>query len=319
MMETIVISSENLITNRKARDMIGQSNLVDSTKETLSIINNGLKHHNNQIGSTKSANIIEGTHHKFEPVGPFDDNFEIETQDEHSNFTNGSDKPTPPPEVNANELQLNVKLFLREYNQEVALEAINYLISRLGAKVIDNMYVTVPANVIAHIGLTSQFSITETETNSESDSGTPRKDEKNEEIESDPEKTKYAEDMISLWNTLSEIKQVQSLGLCDVETDIFKKIYNEVQIKPKNVQVNLKSCCVVPPELKEFASINKIKLLTHSDSPEILGDSFCSGINEGNDNEAKKWTPLWIIRFQAFKKLRGVLQDKRYMIALKRN
>ena len=78
------------------------------------------------------ANIIEGTHHKFEPVGPFDDNFEIETQDEHSNFTNGSDKSTPPPEVNANELQLNVKLFLREYNQEVALEAINYLISRLG-------------------------------------------------------------------------------------------------------------------------------------------------------------------------------------------
>ena len=216
------------------------------------------------------ANIIEGTHHKFEPVGPFDDNFEIETQDEHSNFTNGSDKSTPPPEVNANELQLNVKLFLREYNQEVALEAINYLISRLGnttntqlrqfekrnsimfpiletlcntsftilgAKVIDNMYVTVPANVIAHIGLTSQFSITETETNSESDSGTPRKDDKNEEIELDPEKTKYAEDMISLWNTLSKIKQVQSLGLCDVETDIFKKIYNEVQIKPKNVQV----------------------------------------------------------------------------------
>ena len=106
-----------------------------------------------------------------------------------------------------------------------------------GAKVIDNMYVTVPANVIAHIGLTSQFSITETETNSESDSGTPRKDDKNDVIELDPEKTKYAEDMISLWNTLSKIKQVQSLGLCDVETDIFKKIYNEVQIKPKNVQV----------------------------------------------------------------------------------
>ena len=166
-METIVISSENLITNRKARDMIGQSNLVDSTKETLSIINNGLKHHSNQIGSTKSvrlisatilfqkhfsiskhiiklewysfslqANIIAGTHHKFEPVGPFDDNFEIETQDEHSNFTNGSDKSTPPPEVNANELQLNVKLFLREYNQEVASEAINYLISRLGSTTI---------------------------------------------------------------------------------------------------------------------------------------------------------------------------------------
>ena len=58
MMETIVISSENLITNRKARDMIGQSNLVDSTKETLSIINNGLKRHNNSTGSTKSVSLL---------------------------------------------------------------------------------------------------------------------------------------------------------------------------------------------------------------------------------------------------------------------
>ena len=99
------------------------------------------------------------------------------------------------------------------------------------------MYVTVPANVIAHIGLTSQLSVTEAETNSESDSGTPRKEDINQEVELDPEKAKYAEDMVNLWNTLSKIKQVQSLGLCDVETDIFKKIYNDVEIKPKNVQV----------------------------------------------------------------------------------
>ena len=108
----------------------------------------------------------------------------------------------------------------------------------LGAKVIDNVYVTVPANVMAHIGLTSQWSVIEAETTSESsDSNTPRKETPSHEVELDPEKTKHAEDMINLWNTLSKIKQVQSLGLCDVETDIFKKIYNDVQIKPKNVQV----------------------------------------------------------------------------------
>jgi len=315
-MESIVISSENLITNRKARDMIGQANLVDSTKETLSVIKEGLKRHNNRTSSIKCDGVINGKEHSFEPVGPFEDEFTIETADEHANFTNGSDTTNSPPPVNANELQLNVKLFLREYNQEVASEAINYLISCLGAKVIDNVYVTVPANVMAHIGLTSQWSVTEAETTSESsDSNTPRKETPSHEVELDPEKTKHAEDMINLWNTLSKIKQVQSLGLCDVETDIFKKIYNDVQIKPKNVQVNLKSCCVVPPDLKEFANTNNIKLLTHSDSPEILGDAFCSEINEGGDT---KWKPLWIIRFQVFKKMRGVLQDKRYMIALKR-
>jgi len=315
-MESIVISSENLITNRKARDIIGQANLVDSTKETLSVIKEGLKRHNNRTSSIKCDGVINGKEHSFEPVGPLEDKFTIETADEHANFTNGSDTTNSPPAVNANELQLNVKLFLREYNQEVASEAINYLISCLGAKVIDNVYVTVPANVIAHIGLTSQWSVIEAETTSESsDSNTPRKETPSHEVELDPEKTKHAEDMINLWNTLSKIKQVQSLGLCDVETDIFKKIYNDVQIKPKNVQVNLKSCCVVPPDLKEFANTNNIKLLTHSDSPEILGDAFCSDINEGLDT---KWKPLWIIRFQVFKKMRGVLQDKRYMIALKR-
>ena len=162
-MESIVISSENLITNRKARDMIGQANLVDSTKETLSVIKEGLKRQNSSkkcvsfqlidphflrqlrynlyiiqiffviiISISFQDGVINGKEHTFEPVGPFEDMFTIETLDEHANFTNGSDSTSPTPQVNANELQLNVKLFLREYNQEVACEAINYLISRLG-------------------------------------------------------------------------------------------------------------------------------------------------------------------------------------------
>ena len=104
---------------------------------------------------------------------------------------------------------------------------------------IDNVYVTVPANAIAHIGLSTHSSDTEPGTTSESEAGTPSKETSNLDIELDPERAKYAEDMISLWNCLSKMKSVESLGLCDVETDIFKKIYNEVQIKPKNVQVNI--------------------------------------------------------------------------------
>ena len=96
-----------------------------------------------------------------------------------------------------------------------------------------------PANAIAHIGLSTHSSDTEPGTTSESEAGTPSKETSNLDIELDPERAKYAEDMISLWNCLSKMKSVESLGLCDVETDIFKKIYNEVQIKPKNVQVNI--------------------------------------------------------------------------------
>ena len=73
--------------------------------------------------------------------------------------------------------------------------------------------------------------------------------------------------------------------------------------------------------MKEFANVNNIKLLTHSDSPEFLGDAFCAEINDRTENGKvnEKWKPLWIIRFQVFKKMRGVLQDKRYMIALEKD
>ena len=51
-MESIVISSENLITNRKARDMIGYGNLADSYNETLTIIKEGLKQLDNSKNNT---------------------------------------------------------------------------------------------------------------------------------------------------------------------------------------------------------------------------------------------------------------------------
>ena len=58
-------------------------------------------------------------------------------------------------------------------------------------------------------------------------------------IKLDPEREKYANDLASLWNALSKMSRVDALGLCDVETDVFKKIYQEVDKKPSKVQVCL--------------------------------------------------------------------------------
>lgn len=38
-----------------------------------------------------------------------------------------------------------------------------------------------------------------------------------------------------------------------------------LQVKPNIVQINLATCCVVPPALQEFTKENDIQLLTHSD------------------------------------------------------
>ena len=71
---------------------------------------------------------VDGTEHKYRSVGPFED--EIPQIKNNVSVTNG-DEVTNQNQVDGNTLQLNVKLFLREYNQEVALEAINYLVARL--------------------------------------------------------------------------------------------------------------------------------------------------------------------------------------------
>ena len=77
---------------------------------------------------------------------------------------------------------------------------------------------------------------------------------------------------------------------------------------------------MVPPALKQFAAAKKIKLLTHSDSPEILGDKFCHRVSEMVPEEGGgKWRPLWIVRFQIFKQMRGQLVDRRYIVALDRS
>lgn len=133
----------------------------------------------------------------------------------------------------------------------------------------------------------------------------------------DPDKEAYAKQMLNLWDTLSGLAYVEKLGLCDMEPDVFKRVYREARIKPLNVQVNLERCCAVPPELRSFAAGQGIELLTHSDSPDFLGPEFCAGLVASQPAGAVvEVHPRWIVRFHVFQKDRGVLQDKRYLIAL---
>ena len=74
--------------------------------------------------------------------------------------------------------------------------------------------------------------------------------------------------MKETWTVLEESvknNSVKMIGLCDVDTQLFIQLYSWANIKPSIVQINLASCCVVPPELAEFCKENGIQLLTHSD------------------------------------------------------
>merc|ERR1711976_362527 len=193
------------------------------------------------------------------------------------------------------ELQINAKLFLKSFKPDLALEALEILKEALGVDKIDSLTLTVPAEGIDWIGI-GAHSVNEDVNETSA---------KNE----DPKRQSICKKMKLLWKELTEKLEndVTTLGLCDLETDVFFNLFNEATIKPANFQVNLKSCCVVPPDLQNFSKEHKIKLNTHADPPTVLTPDFMQNI-QGDLN------PQWIIRYQLFIKSRGVLQDKRYLI-----
>ena len=64
-----------------------------------------------------------------------------------------------------------------------------------------------------------------------------------------------------------------------------------------SLQINLKSCCVVPEELSLFAKEKAITLYTHSDPSELLpGDSLRSMLYPKLSGEASHYSAAWIAR-----------------------
>merc|ERR1711976_945116 len=175
------------------------------------------------------------------------------------------------------ELQINAKLFLKSFKPDLAFEALEILKEALGVDKIDSLTLTVPAEGIDWIGI-GAHSVNEDVNESSA---------KNE----DPERESICKKMKLLWKELTE----------KLETDVFFNLFNEATIKLANFQVNLKSCCVVPPDLQNFSKEHKIKLNTHADPPTVLTPDFMKNI-QGDLN------PQWIIRYQLFIKFRGVLQ-----------
>ncbi|KAJ8923957.1 hypothetical protein NQ315_006733 [Exocentrus adspersus] len=76
-----------------------------------------------------------------------------------------------------------------------------------------------------------------------------------------------------VWKILEsfvENGKIKQLGIADVEESTFRALYEWAAVKPSIIQINLATCCVVPPTLQAFCKENDLKLLTHSDNNDIL-------------------------------------------------
>lgn len=65
--------------------------------------------------------------------------------------------------------------------------------------------------------------------------------------------------------TLVENKKIVAIGTSDLDKTLLEQLYVWAQVKPSSNQVNLASCCVMPPDLTAFAKQFDIQLLTHND------------------------------------------------------
>ncbi|XP_015184034.1 PREDICTED: glutamate--cysteine ligase regulatory subunit isoform X2 [Polistes dominula] len=106
----------------------------------------------------------------------------------------------------------------------------------------------------------------------------------------------------SLWRAVEEyvkVGKLSSVGLSDLSTNTFIELFQWANVKPAIVQINLATCCVVPPALQEFSKANDVQLLTHSDPSEILPEDKLKEIF------GSPVSLHWVVKYQIHLKCRG--------------
>lgn len=131
--------------------------------------------------------------------------------------------------------------------------------------------------------------------------------------------TKLPMDKIkSIWKCTEKIgiNKVKDFGMSDLDTDQLAELYQSAkQIKPSSNQINLESCCVIPPEMRDFAQNNNIKLLTHNDPRDFLStEKFNQIISCCGIEDVQNWSRFWIARYTILQKHKGIVQNKGYIL-----
>ena len=136
-----------------------------------------------------------------------------------------------------------------------------------------------------------------------------------------PGRKKSIEDMKSIWTcaVANVLKgSIKDLGVSDLDAGQLQELYAWAEeIKPTTNQVNLDACCVIPPELNEFAKLKNIRLLTHNDPRDILPkDKLTALLTSVGVPDAGLYNVLWINRYSVLMTANGVIDSKGYIVAL---
>lgn len=189
------------------------------------------------------------------------------------------DESDVPPEDDVSELRFSAKVYVTDGGPPALTEAIDKLLVILGGSHVDSL-------VLSYDG---------------------------EDSENLPK-------LMELWTVLQDYvtaNKIAQIGVADVETETFVKLYEMSTIKPAIVQISLATCCVVPPPLQEFTNKNDVQLLTHNDPKHVLPSEAM--VNLFGDEEARSFKLLWMSRLLVHIKCRGVLASKSHLICIQRS
>jgi len=140
------------------------------------------------------------------------------------------------------------------------------------------------------------------------------------------------EEEIETWPALEELHDqgiVKRLGLAEFGSEKLARLLARVKVRPQVDQINVKDCCKVPPPLIKLAKREQIELLTHNDCTDILpsgtlrellgqgvrGAGVLAESKRGLDGIKGELTPLWVVKYTAVVRDRGVIENKGYFAA----
>ncbi|XP_049581905.1 glutamate--cysteine ligase regulatory subunit [Syngnathus scovelli] len=125
------------------------------------------------------------------------------------------------------------------------------------------------------------------------------------------------------WEELEALvrsQRIAAIGTSDLDKDLLEQLYIWAQVKPSSNQVNLASCCVMPPELTAFAKEFDIQLLTHNDPAELISAAtFQEAMQEGTQHaSAADWRLEWLLRYSVIVKSRGIIKAMGYLFSARK-
>lgn len=185
-------------------------------------------------------------------------------------------------ENDRSDISIGAKIFLNKNSSAYIKQAIRTLLQVLKVEHVDNV-------VLAYHPTTGDNS---SNTNSKEDVQTNEKSDQLKE----------------LWSSLEEFaqqKKITQLGIADLDIEQLRQLYATVKVHPTIAQINLESCCVVPPALQEYCTKHDIQLLTHSDPEVLISDE--QFIVPGYQVD-------WTLRYQVHVRCRGVITAKGYIL-----